>query len=367
MKLYLLTILLICSIPSFGQEKYADYVGFFKKTLTKTQFPLQHSGKGIKSITWYSCSDTVFATDKCNKSRSLHFYSGPDLVVDTLFTAETFTSTKIKITNPSITATVTSFDNNGRKQTGNKDSLIVNKLKDPVELYENNELKTSWTYDSNNRIIGKIDNINKPDRLKTTRITYDANTIVESIETKEPDGVWNRKYEMLFDAKSKYIVRENIYSEKLKFLSVGKTIDADSVIHHEPLALSRHTVYNHEPSGVTITYFDNKTHLLTEKRKHDRKNRIVFQCSLNEKGDTLSWHKNTYTNNRIVSTHFQDSAFSEQTTTYFDNKGLITKKVQRSADPEIRKQTDYDESGIIVREIDINYAYRSMNVAKVER
>jgi hypothetical protein len=367
MKFFLLALLSICSAPAFAQDKYTDFVDFFKKRLTNSRLLIKHFDKGIKSIAYYSCSDTIFLADKCSKDRVTHFYSRPDLILDTLFMPDGSITRQIEIANGFIKTTEISFANGGGKETKTTtDSLVLNKSKLPIELYENNVLKTKWTYDSNDRIIGKTDNIGQPDQLTTTTLTYNSNSIVESIETKDYDGVWNHKYEILFDDKSKNILRENIYNEKVRFFSEGKTVKTDSIVYHEPLALTRHTIYQYEPQGVKITYFDSNS-LLTEKRKLDKKNRIVFQCSLNEKGDTLSYYETTYFKNRVVSSHFQDNVFFERTTKHLDDKGRVRRELQVSADPQIWKKKDYDENGIVTQEIDINYTYKSMKIAGVEK
>jgi hypothetical protein len=197
---YLLIILTVFSIPSFGQQQhYKNLVDFFENKLTSTYLPIKYAVNGIKSITYYSCGDTIYNEKMCSKIRSVYLAANGNLVFDTLFVGRSYKSRKIETTSEHIKTTEKSFDAHQSKVTNDTDSLILGKSKKPIELYHNSKLKTKWIYDSASRIIGRIDHINTPDQLETTNIVYNLNSIVESTETKEYASIWYHEYELLFD------------------------------------------------------------------------------------------------------------------------------------------------------------------------
>lgn len=366
---YLLILLTTFTIRSFGQQQhYNDLVGFFEDKLTSTYLPIKYSVKGIKSITYYSCNDTIYNEENCSKNRSVHFTADTNLVFDTLFVGQSYKSRKIETTSEFIKTTETSFDAHQRKLKSDTDSLVLSKSKKPIERYHNSKLKTKWIYDSASRIIGRIDHINSPDQLETTNIAYYSNSIVEFTTTKEYAGIWRHQYELLFDKKSKRVLRENIYNEKVKFLDENRTVKEDRIIYHEPRELSRYVTYKYKANTIEKGWFNtDSVHWLIEINKFDKRKRMIFQCGLNEHGDTLSYSQYKYSKNKVVQTDYQENKFFERTIKYLNDTGRVKEKYETSANPQIWKRTFYDENGITIKEIDINHSYKSMRISVLKR
>jgi len=331
---------------------------------------------------FYSCSDTLFNKENCSRIEAIYFNSKTKTVLDTLLSGKHFTSRKTEVSQEFIKVTETSILHDttqslsprftGPHATGLKvDSLVLNAAKNPIELYENRKLNTTWAYDSIGRITIKIDNINNPNTLKTTTISYQPNTITETTQTKFYDEVSNHKYVLHFDAKRRHILREDIYNEKTKFLYKDKKIYFDSIILHEPSELSRYTVYNYKPSNTQIaTFYDldqgKETVLMTVIRKLDKKERNVNQYVLNEKGDTLSYDMYQYRKKKIIKASYQDNKFLGRTTKYLNNNGQLIKQHDESSDPFIWKMTWYNEE-ILTKDVDVNHDYKRMRIVEIEK
>lgn len=385
MRFYLLTIFVTSSISTFGQRDYEHYVDYFRNRLTKTsiQLPQQYLIPGIKSLTYYTCNDTIFNKENCSKIQVVHFDSKSNLILDTLFSGKPFRSRKIEISSEFIKVTESSFDNKetlmsqllkiGEEptMTYKVDSLVINSAKNPVELYENKALKSKWLYDSIDRIIKKIENPNDSMTIKTTHVNYKPNSISESRQTKFYNEISNHKSEFLFETKSRLIVRQDIYNEKIKFLNKGTQINFDSISHHEPLERSRYTVYNYKPSNtITTIYYDKdggkENVLMTVIRKLDKRKRIAYQYTLGEKGDTLGYETYEYYKNKVMMNSYQGREFSDRTIKYFNNKGDLIKINEVTSDPYIWKTREYD-SEILTRSVDVNYNFITMELIIIER
>lgn len=367
MRLHLLTIFAILTIPSFGQRDYSHFVNFVESRLTDPQLTMPEPVEGgIKSLIYYSCSDTIFNDDNCTKIHVIYFESKSNIIHDTIYSEKFFTSRKIEKSRDFVKVTETSF-NHRHELVYKVDSLVLNEMKKPLERYENGELKTKWTYDNEGRIVTKLDNLNNIDRFETTNISYKPDNITRSTETRNYDVVSNHIDEFQFDPKSKLILRENIFNRKTKFLYKDKKIHKDSIIFHEPLELSRYVIYGYTPPGTLTAAFHDTTLSMTVIRKLDKKKRITDEYVLNEKGDTVSYETYKYHKRKIVKISYQDGKFFSRTTEYLNDKGDMIKRHEETSDPAIWETKEYSNKGLVTKKIYINYGFRRMSLTVIEK
>ncbi|HEU5292334.1 MAG TPA: hypothetical protein VFU05_16920 [Cyclobacteriaceae bacterium] len=372
MKFYAVLLLAILTTPAFGQGDYKSYVDDFKSKLTDTQLPLWYLYKGIKSLTFYSCDDTIFNEKRCHKTRFVSFDSKSNLVLDTVYSGKQTLGRKIEIQREYIKVIEPSYDNNRSffaipEIIIKVDSFRINKMKDPVELYVNKKLKTKWGYDSIGRIITKMEDPNDSSHFETIHIDYRPNSINKTTETKFYDKISFKKVELFFDAKSKLILRENIYNGEIKFYHHGRVIYKDSVILNQPLELSRYVVYSYLPANTRMVAFYDKELTMTVTSKHDSKKRITSQYVLNEKGDTLSYDHYEYAKRKVIQNSYQGNKFFDRTTKYLNNKGRLIKKHEVAAEPRIWKITEYSNGGIMTRQVDVNFDYITTEIIIIEK